>query len=794
MYRDNSKGDNVSNFKDIVKPFKEEGIEFFNNEASKTFKEEGIEFFNNEASKTFKEEGIEFFNNETSESFILEPIRFLDNKTDEPFTLEPIKFLGEENSEQPHGNIQEKHNILTDNFIGKTEEVMDNNYYDVDTEFGKFNGADEQVTCYEDKGCYSYGENNEKYVEESNYREDEIEDSILKKDINKNEEKTELCKVNRDTSIENAPEVSINSSFQQINDIVRVNKEESRIKELEEELITNKLESRIEKSINNALNNKLIEREKNGKVVARDERRNLYNIKWIGTSFMIEKVDEDGKVSYYNFIDNIGEGCNVVRLYDDRGKRIKNYYLLQLGAYIFPIDYSKFSGKYMYNMILEKGLDINEFLTDKMIEKLLYKFVAPIIANTKTEYAFPVRAGWYQRHYYSADDFQAYNQLNDVNLPVREKRLSISQKNMCDVYLDNINRIKDREYRTILFLYPHIACLLSLYNKKNISFNKCINIVNCDGIRRSCFYNWLEILNRNCEKNRSLYSSKKEVEKLFKDSYDEVIVFNIEDINNEGIKGTEMKKALMIAASIAGKGSVYGVEPKSMVAFVSRQAIISRNVINLYINKDVYSYVGDEALDDFGSVFSEFIRYVEANYMECINTICRKGESDVQDIINSIFIIIEKFYRTKGYDIFEKLDIERDFSIDKIFGIDGCFEEDELVEKFVHDLRKVASKLKVVNENVKGFIDGEYFIDNDDHIFITREVLDKAFAISGLEKVKYNILGQLRENKDLITENNDCFTIKKQYNGQRKKMYKFKKSLLNKRTWVPIENLAERVD
>ena len=508
-----------------------------------------------------------------------------------------------------------------------------------------------------------------------------------------------------------------------------------------------------------------------------DKKRNIVNSQMFmddnNKKYYIRKYFDNNTFEDIEFMYGV-EGLVNVKNIEFVGIDVKKrYYAILFENVVIIAPVSKRQAKTLYDAFIDAGITFNPSIPTTVIYKVLQEKFAPMIMGTANKEYIPALSGWFYGEYKNANNCFRQNNFCDVVLPVQDKNLSNYVPGIEENYFKDMRRIKDVKYRTLVVMYSFYAILKSLLQSNDYQLDKCINIINASNQPYSVFTNWLKIMNRHNRSNlQSLFIRTKEMNELLSTTKDETIIFQLDVSKDDRAyeKSVQLDNASKIIDITTGKRSLPGLDTRNIAAtsvFVSNQAIIRNNVINLYFDIDDYEVSNNKEID-YGGIFTLFIDYVQRHYYEIMEMMNydRVGTTN-EETLNIVYEIITRFFKSKGYNFWNEVDIPDDINLRSVFEDELEIDDrEELVDRFINMVRKNAHKYYIVRDKRNIEVADKYMIYNREYLFIPREIFNEILYDSAMEIYSKVILMELESTGILVTDGKG-YTVRKMVNGDR---------------------------
>lgn len=468
-------------------------------------------------------------------------------------------------------------------------------------------------------------------------------------------------------------------------------------------------------------------------------------------------------------------------IFEMKGVKESGHYF---GIYAMANDFwiigkkEKISGKGLWEGFTKNGVKFNSQIPKSKIKDALYEYFMPKIWEAETK-QIPAFSGWFEREFWSAENFlfKENEGLND--LPIRKKFFYgyKDSKLLVEEYFEGIRKIADWKNRMWSMIYPVGGMFSSLLSEAGITLEKYLNFANFSGMPARRLRRYFQVFNRGRRAEE-----KVNVENILQ-MKDEVIFLDACGWEESNYKKKQKRELCRGIAERVVEGEMItedGLMVGGPVVIISDRIIREKRAINIFVDEDFYRTDNDQeknlsVQDETGAAFLHIVKYFENNYDE-LERIFAAAENIETGIkwVSCAYRICQNFWENLGVNMQEKAELPEIIDFQELLRNNLSF-EDDLTSDFVKIIRREAKNWVIIPKN-QGKGTGEEIVYTERFIWIPVEVLKDMLSNYGILDQRYQFLEELREKNYLVTDHQDI-SRKVQVAGKRYEAYQIKRAL-----------------
>lgn len=422
-------------------------------------------------------------------------------------------------------------------------------------------------------------------------------------------------------------------------------------------------------------------------------------------------------------------------------------------------DKTKLRSGYLYERFIRTGIQFNRTIPISIIKRLIFEFWAPHVDMAESTLEIPALSGWFNGEFWHKNKFPYRNTTDFPELQIFRKGLTSQKmdKTCRDGYFEEMRQIQRWQDRFVIASCPFYGLLSSLFRAENIDFPP-LNLVLLQefDLRKICY--WIQIYNRERLMPFSLDVNSKDLQKILQDSKDEALIF---DASTDGSETPYVKRKIEQnihkIINFDKKITAYNTIPANNKIILSSNLIIQDNILNIFIDTDFFEDFSDQypmTPTDFGTIFSNFIEFIESNLKKTLQII-RKRRKDIPEKMKFLTIIHEiltEFWKEEGIDFQTELDFPLNWTFDELSEYFDLGESPDLETAFVEAVRREI-KNYYMEEKCYG---GTYFDDtiyyDDAFLYFPTDIFEDILHSNGMAHLKSILLLELQKNRKILRE------------------------------------------
>lgn len=527
--------------------------------------------------------------------------------------------------------------------------------------------------------------------------------------------------------------------------------------------------------------------------VKRKQRKSLVNtsiaLKQNGEIALAEVYD-DGTQNLQPLVLNVHGKWHVYRVkfrYIDSQREYFAIHFSESGYWIFG-DIAKNTEGGLYAYFIRGNIKFASNVSKSKIKRALFEKFGPEIDLCRDTFTFPELAGWNGEHFVTAENFAFPVTKDFPPLPVRRKSFLyfIAQDGRFVRYVQALNCINNVDLRAILSVFPLAALIATIFVEKDFRIPVMINFITVDGALLKIIGGFFQIFNRQELKFISLDTCFTNLARVIAEAKDEVVSFSAPYyMTMEGYRKRKVAENLerIISSYFHPSSAINGTEsPAHAIAFVSDRLIKDKNVLNIFIEKDMVENFEKIGIALSGKtmpeVFSAFVSFAENNlfWIRSLIRAEKEGRDSKQAFGRILRRIMVKFGEFVEFDFLKELSIDQ-VDFDRLFMGDQV-SGDDLSELLTNAVRKEIVHFIAQNKKTADVLRPTYIYYNTETVWISPQILEIMLSKQGLLPEKTRLIHEAREKRMLITDS-EGYTRKMQIGGKRVEMYQFHRNALN---------------
>ena len=527
--------------------------------------------------------------------------------------------------------------------------------------------------------------------------------------------------------------------------------------------------------------------------VKRKQRKSLVNtsiaLKQNGEISLAEVYD-DGSQKLQPLVLNVRGNWHVYRIkfrYINPDREYFALYFSESGYWIIG-DVGKNTEGGLYNYFIRGNVKFASNLSKSKIKRALFEKFGPEIDLCRDTFIFPELAGWNGDHFVTAENF-AFSVTKDFPpLPVRRKYFDyfVAEDGRFVRYVQAVRYIRNGDLRAILSVFPLAALIASIFAEEEFRIPIILNFIIDDGAFLKIIGGFFQIFNRQELKIISLDNTYTNLARLIAEAKDEIVSFSAPSYTTmEGYRRRKVTENLgRIINTYYHSGSALSrtESPAHAIVFVSDRIIKDKNVLDIFIEKDMVEDFEKIGIALSGKtipeVFSAFVSFAENNLFWIRNLIHaeKEGRDSKQAFGRILRRIMVKFGEFVEFDFLKELGIDQ-VDFDRLF-IGDEVSGDDLSELLTNTIRKEIVHFPAQNKKTADILRPKYIYFDADTVWISPQILEIMLSKQGLLPEKTRLIHEAREKRMLITDS-EGYTRKMQIGGKRIEMYQFHRNTLN---------------
>lgn len=438
----------------------------------------------------------------------------------------------------------------------------------------------------------------------------------------------------------------------------------------------------------------------------------------------------------------------------------------------------------LYEYFVRSNVKFNAKIKESHIENALFNKFLPLINDCGNVWTFPELAGWNGGKFLDKTTVNFAMRRDFPKLPIVEKsfRRVEDPGRKCGPYFEAAKNIRRWQDKMFVLTAPIAGVLSSVFAEEGVKISQCLNFVLLDTTQKARLVVMLQIFDRDISQVILADANDKKIESELSKANDELIIIDsvVRESDKPYIKQKKRENTARIFRQMLERNDTsFGIkrEIHAVPVFINSDRMLDRGVKNIFLDRGFWGkeLSGSEALgESFEAFLTLFVDYTE-RFQEEIRSIIRRFKASNKEWV-MLWEIYEYFWEAHQIDIKRLLNIPED--IDWAGLLNEKNDSDELKKMFVHGLRLHIGNFRLVfKKRGQPFVNDAVFYD-DEHVYFSRYVLNRAIYMCGLTAYKYNLLCQLRESGDLVTDV-EGLTRRPQIGGKRVEMYQFRRKLFN---------------
>lgn len=496
--------------------------------------------------------------------------------------------------------------------------------------------------------------------------------------------------------------------------------------------------------------------------------------------FGLLEVYDDGTKKITDLALNLVPDFKIC-IFEMKGVKESGHYF---GIYAMANDFwiigkkEKISGKGLWESFIKNGIRFNSQIPKSKIKAALYEYFMPKIWEAETK-QIPAFSGWFEREFWSAENFlfKENEGLND--LPIRKKFFYgyKDSKLLVEEYFEGIRKIADWRNRVWSMISPIGGMFSSLLSEAGITLEKYLNFVNFSDMSVRGLRRYLQVFNRGRRAEE-----KVSVENILQ-MKDEVIFLDACGRGESDYKKKQKREICQKIAESVVDGEMItedGFMVSGPVVIISDRIIREKCAINIFVDKDFYRRDNDEernvfAQDTIGVVFVNMVKYFENNFDEFERILAEAENIETKKKwLFCAYRICQNFWKSVGINMQEMADLPEFVDFQELLQDNLSF-EDDLTSDFVKIIRREAKNWVIIPKS-QGKGSGNEIVYTDAFIWLPVKVFKAMLSNYGILDQRYQFLEELREKNYLVPDHQDI-SRKVQVAGKRYEAYQFQRDL-----------------
>ena len=508
----------------------------------------------------------------------------------------------------------------------------------------------------------------------------------------------------------------------------------------------------------------------------------------------VAKQFSDESCEMLPFITNFAGSWKVCRLKLEDDDVDARFFAISFRGAMYAIlgEIAGITATKLYRLFVENGVVFSSYLKEATVKRLLFETFAPMIKTSEEILTIPQRAGWYNDRFMTRERFPLYRERFFAQLPLSKSSLPETEysKEMMEMVFEELRGIPIDD-RLMMFLFPFVSLMGEIFGERNRIF---LNLVPLGDFDISAISALLQVFNKSCNQVTAIDSGESKVMEKLHNAGDETLIL-------DGCVGNDAtlyyrRKVIQIQDKIGaiclGQACIsgYSTPLRCSVVVIADELCRRNNSYNMMIPE---GFCTKNPIDlvrrGFSQTFYGFVKFVEerqeqiGDESKCAFT---KVSSLLIPYVNALWVL-EKFYRSLGFDFYKELQIDLTKSL-------RCMErkikktEQDVEEMFIMAFRNSAKQYCFRERGAGTFCKNCIWFD-EENIWVTAEQFTHILKENRIQTIYKEVLVKARNSGNLKTDASGM-TRKMQVNGIRREFYQFRRKMFNKTGCTDIVELG----